>query len=65
MSKDKAKGKKAEKISKRKTYEAAFNDKFGDPIKQLDNLFASIRKPVKKNMGGVMKARGGTFKGTF
>jgi|SRR6056300_1990742 hypothetical protein len=53
MSKNKAKGKKAEKISKRKTIKSAFDDKFGgDPIRQIDNLFGSIRKPVKKNKGG-------------
>ena len=26
---------------------------------------SEIRKPKKRNMGGVMKARGGTFKGTY
>ena len=58
MSKDKAKGKKAEKISKRKAIKSAFDDKFGgDPIKQLDNLFGSIRKPVKKSDGGTERKR--------
>jgi len=53
MSKNKAKGKKAEKISKRKAIKSAFDDKFGgDPIRQIDNLFGSIRKPVKKSDGG-------------
>jgi len=53
MSKNKSKGKKAEKISKEKAIKSAFDDKFGgDPIRQIDNLFGSIRKPVKKNQGG-------------
>jgi hypothetical protein len=53
MSKNKAKGKKAEKISKKKTITSKFDDKFGgDPIRQLDSLFGSIRKPVKKSDGG-------------
>lgn len=51
--KNKAKSKKAEKISKRKAIKSAFDDKFGgDPIRQIDNLFGSIRKPIKKEKGG-------------
>ena len=54
----------ADKLSKKKATKAKFDDKFGNPIKQIDNLFLSL-KPKKKNMGGVMRNRGGTFKGTF
>jgi hypothetical protein len=65
--KKKSKGKLAEKISKKKTITSKFDDKFGgDPIKQLDSLFGSLRPVKKKNMGGaIMKNRGGTFKGTY
>ncbi len=50
--KDKSKGKKAEKISKKKTITSKFDDKFGgNPIRQLDSLFGSI-KPTKKKLGG-------------
>jgi hypothetical protein len=67
MSKNKSKGKKAEKISKKKTITSKFDDKFGgNPIRQLDSLFGSLQPTKKKNMGGVvMKNRGGMFKGSY
>ena len=53
---DKPKSKKsksyADKISKRKTYVSKLDDKFGgNPIRQLDSLFGSL-KPTKKFLGG-------------
>jgi|TARA_R100000479_G_scaffold170125_1_gene112512 hypothetical protein len=55
----------ADRLSRRKATKAKFDDKFGDPIKKLDDLFLSL-KPKKKKIGGaIMRKRGGTFKGTF
>ena len=41
----------ADKLSKKKATKARFDDKFGNPIKQIDDLFLSL-KPKKNNMGG-------------
>ena len=35
-----------------------------DPLKGIDALTGFDRKPKKMNMGGVIKGRGGSFKGT-
>jgi hypothetical protein len=41
----------ADKVSKKKAVKARFDDKFGNPIKKLDDLFLSL-KPKKKKLGG-------------
>ena len=55
----------ADKVSKKKAVKARFDDKFGNPIKKLDDLILSLKPKKKMNMGGVMKSRGGTFKGVY
>ena len=55
----------ADKVSKKKAVKARFDDKFGNPIKKLDDLILSLKPKKKMNMCGVMKSRGGTIKGVY
>jgi hypothetical protein len=60
----------ADKLSKKKAYEARISDSFlggYDPIKEIDNLIAKTfpGKKKKKLGGAIMRNRGGTFKGVF